>query len=234
MEDDRYRNLEEVVTDPLFPSLDHRLRGGAHVDGDDIAEYEFLIQAVDLLQGFYGGYQCRLVHGAEGYWYLLPEGELLGRRRLGTAEMLLGQVRALMRMDPAWLTETGWIPRARVLETLENLLGRERLVALLAPRARTREHHADDRRIREAVDKALNAVESLGFVRQRRETGEVLPRRSLMRFVAPVRGAGDPREALERLMREGEVELAEPDADGDADADTGEDDAESREDPDGS
>ncbi len=224
MDDDRYGSLEEVIADPLFPSLDHRLRGGFHVDGDDIAEYEFLELAADWLQGFYRRYQCSLVHGAEGYWYLLSEGELLGHRRLGTAEMLLGQVLALMRMDPAWLSETGWIPRAKVLETLEHLLGRERLAGLLAPRSRVRERHADDRRIREAVDKAINALESLGFVRQRRESGELMPRRPLMRFVAPVRGSGDPREALERLVREGELEFGEATADesgADADPDTG-------------
>ena len=216
-DDSPYPTLESVITDPLFPALDHRLRSGLHVDGDEVALYEFLTEAEPRLQSFYAGYQCRLVHGAEGYWYLLSEGDLLGRRRLSVAEMLVGQVLALMRMDPAWLTETGWVPRVKVLETLEHLLGRERLAALLAPRSRVREAQADDRRIREAVDKALNGLEALGFVRQRRETGELMPRRALMRFVAPVRDAGDPREALERLVREGEVDLGEEPAAEDAD-----------------
>ncbi len=210
MDDDRYHSLESVISDPLFPCIDHRLRCGFHVDSDDIADYEFLLYTADWLQGFYAGYQCRLIQAPEGYWYLRSEGDLLGHRRLSLAEMLVGQVLALMRMDPVWLSQTGWIPRTKVLETLEHLLGRERLASQLAPRSRAREHHADDRRIREAVDKALNGLEALGFVRQRRDTAELLPRRPLMRFVAAVRGSADPREALERLVLEGEVEFGDP------------------------
>lgn len=213
MVDERYRSLEDVLLDPLFPALDLRLRSGCHIDSADIAEHELLTLVADLLQGFYSGYQCRLVHAVEGYWYLLSDGDLLGHRRLSTAEMLVGQVLALMRMDPAWLSDTGWLPRGKVIETLENLLGHQRLVAQLAPRSRGRDHHADDRKVREAVDKALNGLEALGFVGQRRETGELMPRPCLMRFLEPVRSAGDVREALIRLVREGEVELDEDETD---------------------
>lgn len=85
MEDSRYRSPEDVLLDPLFPALDLRLRSGCHIDSADIAEYEFLTLVTDLLQGFYAGYQCRLVHAAEDYWYLLSEGDLLGHRRLSSA-----------------------------------------------------------------------------------------------------------------------------------------------------
>jgi len=207
MDEQRFQRLEDVITDPLFASLDQRLRKGFHVDGDDIAEYEFLELATEWLERFYASYQCRLVHGPEGYWYLLSEGDLLGHRRLSLAEMLVGQVLALMRMDPAWLSETGWIPRTKVLETLENLLGREGLATALAPRRGGRDHHADERKIREAVDKAIKGLDALGFVRLRAETGELLPRRSVMRFVGPVRDSGDPGAALRQLIRDGEVEL---------------------------
>lgn len=215
MNDERFHSLERAIIDPLFPLLDLRLRAGGHIDSDEIAAYEYLEQAAEWLESFYEGYDCRLVHGTEGFWYLLSEGDLLGHRRLSVAEMLVGQVLALIRMDPAWLSDTGWVPRSKVLEALEHLLGRERLAALLAPRSRVREHHADDRKIRDAVDKALNGLESLGFVQQRRETAELIPRRSLMRFVAPVRDAGDPRAALERLVQQGEIELGDDTADGD-------------------
>lgn len=210
MDEQRFQGLEDVITDPLFPSLDQRLRKGFHVDSDDIAEYELLEIAAEWLEAFYVGYQCRLVHGPEGYWYLLPEGDLLGHRRLNLAEMLVGQVLALMRMDPAWLSDTGWIPRTKVLETLENLLGRERLATALAPRRSGRDRHADERKIREAVDKAIKGLEALGFLRLRAETGELLPRRSLMRFVGPVRDSADPAIALRQLVRDGEVELRGP------------------------
>jgi len=217
MDDDHYRSLEDVLLDPLFPALDLRLRSGCHIDSADIAEHELLTLVADLLQGFYAGYQCRLVHATEGYWYLLSEGDLLGHRRLSAAEMLVGQVLALMRMDPAWLSDTGWLPRSKVLETLENLLGHQRLVAQLAPRSRDRGHHVDDRKVRDAVDKALNGLEALGFVAQRRDTGELMPRPCLMRFLEPVRSAGDVRDALIRLMREGEVDRDEDETEPGAD-----------------
>jgi len=210
MDELRFRCLEDVITDPLFPSLDQRLRKGFHVDSDDIAEYELLARAAEWLEAFYAGYECRLVHGPEGYWYLLAEGDLLGHRRLSPAEMLVGQVLALMRMDPAWLSETGWIPRVKVLETLEHLLGRERLAAVLAPRSSRRDHHTDERKIREAIDKAIKGLEALGFLRVRGETEELLPRRSLMRFVGPVRDSAEPEESLRQLIRDGEVELEAP------------------------
>ncbi|MBK1700142.1 chromosome partition protein MukE [Thiococcus pfennigii] len=231
MDEHGFRCLEDVITDPLFPSLDHRLRKGFHVDSDDIAEYGLLERAAEWLETFYAGYECRLVHGPERYWYLLSEGDLLGHRRLSPAEMLVGQVLALMRMDPAWLSETGWIPRVKVLETLENLLGRERLAAVLAPRRSGRDHHVDERKIREAVDKAIKGLEALGFLRLRSEAEELLPRRCLMRFVDPVRDSGDPRAALRQLISAGEVELDDPvGEEGDDEDDGREEDPEDRRD----
>jgi chromosome partition protein MukE len=158
-----YDSLELVVTDPLFPGIDHRLRTGAHIDMDDIRSYEFLLQAESFLQVFYEGYACRLVHGQEGYYYLLSEGDLLGRHRLSTAEMLVGQVLALLRMDPSYLQTTGRIPVDHVLSHLEMLLSRQRLVELLAPRARGRDVETDNRKIREAVDKAINGLARWNF-----------------------------------------------------------------------
>ena len=108
--DRTYTSLDQVILDPLFPAIDHRLRTGAHIDMDDIRSYEFLLQAEPLLQVFYEGYGCRLANGQEGYFYLLSEGDLLGRRRLSGAEMLVGQVLALLRMDPAYLEKGGADP----------------------------------------------------------------------------------------------------------------------------
>ncbi|MGA7877987.1 MAG: chromosome partition protein MukE [Desulfoferrobacter sp.] len=206
-----YDSLEMVVTDPLFPGIDHRLRTGVHIDMDDIRSYEFLLQAESFLQVFYEGYACRLVHGPEGYYYLLSEGDLLGRHRLTTAEMLVGQVLALLRMDPTYLQTTGWIPVDHILSHLEMLLSRQRLVELLAPRARGRDTETDNRKIREAVDKAINGLARLEFVTVERTSGKVLPKKSVMRFTEPVRDVGDLASALEDLIKRGEVELGADD-----------------------
>ena len=157
-----YESLESVVRDPLFPGIDHRLRSGSHIDMDDIRSYEFVLQAEPFLQDFYAGYECQLVHGQEGYYYLLSEGDLLGRHRLSIAEMLVGQVMALL-MDPSYLKATGRIPVEHILSHLEMLLSRQRLVELLAPRARGKDAETDNRKIREAVDKAINGLARSSF-----------------------------------------------------------------------
>jgi chromosome partition protein MukE len=202
-----YESLEQVVTDPLFPGIDHRLRTGGHIDMDDIRAYEFLLQAEPFLQVFYEGYACRLVHGPEGYYYLLSEGDLLGRRRLSTAEMLVGQILALLRMDPSYLKMTGRIPVDHILSHLEMLLNRQRLVDLLAPRARGRDAETDNRKIREAIDKAINGLARLEFLTIERTSGDVISKKSIMRFADPVRDAGNLATALEDLMKRGAVEL---------------------------
>jgi chromosome partition protein MukE len=211
-----YESLEEVVTDPLFPEVDYRLRTGGHIDMDDIRSYEFVLSAEPYLQLFFEGYQCRLLQGQEGYYYLLSEGDLLGRRHLSVAEMLVGQVLALLRMDPSYLKTTGRIPVDHVLSHLEMLLGRQRLVELLAPRTRGRDAETDNRKIREAIDKAINGLARLGFLAIDRTTGGVFPRRSIIRFADPVREAGDMAAGLAGLIKSGEVEV-EVDDDGDND-----------------
>ncbi len=202
-----YTSLDQVILDPLFPALDHRLRTGGHIDMDDIRSYEFLLQTEPLLQVFYEGYACRLANGQEGYFYLLSEGDLLGRRRLSGAEMLVGQVLALLRMDPAYLKKAGQIPVEQILSHLEMLLGRQRLVELLAPRTRGRDAEMDNRKIREAVDKAINGLARLGFISIDRASESVMPGRSIARFTEPVRDAREMSVALEDLIKLGEVEL---------------------------
>ncbi|MGC8491398.1 MAG: chromosome partition protein MukE [Syntrophobacteraceae bacterium] len=202
-----YNSLDQVILDPLFPGIDHRLRTGGHIDMDDIRSYEFLLQTEPLLQVFYEGYACRLVNGQEGYFYLLSEGDLLGRRRLSGAEMLVGQVLALLRMDPAYLKKAGQVPLEQILSHLEMLLGRQRLAELLAPRARGRDAEMDNRKIREAVDKAINGLARLGFITVDRTNGSVVAGRSITRFMEPVRDARDLASALEDLIKLGEVEV---------------------------
>ncbi|MDA8306557.1 MAG: chromosome partition protein MukE [Deltaproteobacteria bacterium] len=202
-----YNSLDQVILDPLFPGIDHRLRTGGHIDMDDIRSYEFLLQAEPLLQVFYEGYDCRLVNGQEGYFYLLSEGDLLGRRRLSGAEMLVGQVLALLRMDPAYLKKAGQIPIEQILSHLEMLLGRQKLAEVLAPRTRGRDAETDNRKIREAVDKAINGLARLGFILIDRASESVIPARSIARFTEPVRDAREMSAALEELIKLGEVEL---------------------------
>lgn len=51
---------------------------------------------LDQLESFYQRYGCELVQRCDGYFYLRPSGERLGRRQLSADEMLVGQTLALL------------------------------------------------------------------------------------------------------------------------------------------
>lgn len=210
-----FNSLEAVIADPLFPEVDVGLRSGRHYNLDgDVREYEFLQGAEDGLRSFYRRYGCRLSHGAEGYYYLLADGALLGQRRLSVAEMLVGQTLALMRMDPATLARFGRIPESKLLAMLEHLLGEANLSALLARRARGKDRETDARKIRDAVGSALNELQRLGFLQRLKEAedGQILPRPAIMRFADPVRAGDDLADGLARLISRGEAALATEEA----------------------
>ncbi len=217
-----YETLLDVIRDPLFAATDLALRRGQHISADsDPFAYEFLDTTREHVEEFYAAYGVQLVCGREGYFYLVPDRNLvpapLGSRHLSMLEMLAGQALALMRLEPKWLATGGRIPDAKVLELLENLLGPEALLKLSRPRRRGRDDEQDAKKLRENLGTALNTLERLGFLRRegRGENATVTPLKSIMRFADPVRSSEPLDEALARLIREGEIEdIAEeaPDA----------------------
>lgn len=200
-----YARLEDVVQDPLFPEVDLALRRGAHVDVTDPERYALLRDAQRHLEPFYLRYGCQLVQ-ADGFVYLLPAGDRLGRRHLSAGEMLVGQALALLLLDPATLRTQGVVPRALVVARLAQLVGEERLVLALNPRKRRHDRRVAEQTARRELDRALRSLAALGFVALVDEE-RLLLRRPLLRFTEPVRGAGDPLAALERLAREGKLTL---------------------------
>lgn len=204
-----FSHLEDVILDALFPEVDLALRAGRHIDRDDGDRYAFLVDAQDFLEPFYRRYGCELVHVAEGYFYLLPSGDRLGRRHISAGEMLVGQALALLYLDPATLQSGGVVPRAQLVARLEGLVGTQRLVAALNPRRKGGRY--DERVAEEAVrleiDKALRSLAALGFLELIEDSLRV--RAPVLRFAEPVRGLGDPAEALGRLVTEGKVVLEE-------------------------
>src|SRR2546428_245413 len=101
MKEAPFARLEDVIRDPLFPELDVALRQGRHIDRDEADRYAFLLDAQTHLEIFYRRYGCELMHASDGYFYLLPRGDQLGRRHLTAGEMLVGQVLALMYLEPS-------------------------------------------------------------------------------------------------------------------------------------
>jgi len=200
-----------VVQDPLFPEADLALRRGTHVGRDDGPLYDYLRDAMDFLEPLYRRFGCELVHRTgDGYFHLLPTGDRLGRRQLSAGEMLVGQVLALLYLDPASLAQGGRVERELVLQRLQALVGAEALVRALRPQVRRYDERVAAELVRHRVSEALRRLEGLGFVELPDETAVRL-RPALMRFAEPVRGLDDPARALERLVARGEVMVSDTD-----------------------
>lgn len=206
-----FARLEDVILDSGFPDLDVALRKGRHVGRDDGMAYQLLVDGQEHLEAFYLRYGCDLVLASEGYFYLRPTGDRFGRRQLTRAEMLVGQVLALLLLDPISLQSGGLVPRVEVLGRLEMLVGRDALVRLLNPQVKKVNERVAEESIRSKIQEALRGLESLGFVGLV-DGDQVRLRPALFRFAEPVRGHSNLGEALERLVREGEVAV-EPAAD---------------------
>ena len=177
-----FATLQDAVDADAFPDVDLALRRGRHVDRDDSDWYAFLVDAQPWLEAFYHRFGCELIHRADGYFYLLPTGDRLGRRHLSSGEMLVGQALTLLYLDPATVEHGGVLTREQVLAQLAGVMGAE----------------------------ALRRRATLGFVEVVDEA-RVRLRPALMRFAEPARETGAPEKTLERLVAAGELVLTETD-----------------------
>lgn len=203
-----FQSFDEVIADEHFPEMDLALRRGRHIGRDDGTVYDYLVDALDHLEPFYRRFGCELVQRSDGYFYLLPSGDRLGRRHLSAGEMLVGQTLALMYLDPATLQHGGLVQRETLLQRLSGLLGTETLVRTLNPRKRKFDERIAAETVRTKVAEALRRLADLGFI-DSVDDGNLRLRAALMRFAEPVRDLSDQRAALERLVRSGEVVLGD-------------------------
>lgn len=199
-----FQELEEVIRDDSFPDVDLALRRGRHIGRGDGPAYEFLVDAQDHLEPFYRRFGCELVQRSDGYFYLLPSGDRLGRRHLSVGEMLVGQTLALHYLDPATVAHGGVVTRDELLHRLAGLVGTEELVRALNPRKRKFDERVAAELVRGQVAEALRRLADLGFVEILNDEHLRL-RAALLRFAEPVRGLADPARALEQLVAQGEV-----------------------------
>jgi chromosome partition protein MukE len=207
-----FQSLEEVIADEHFPEVDLALRRGRHIGRDDGTVYDYLVDALDHLEPFYRRFSSELVQRSDGYFYLLPSGDRLGRRHLSAGEMLVGQTLALMYLDPATLQHGGVVQREALLQRLSGLLGTETLVRTLNPRKRKFDERIAAETVRTKVAEALRRLADLGFI-DTVDDGMLRLRPALMRFAEPVRDLSDQHAALERLVQRGEVVLSDVDED---------------------
>jgi len=206
--DTRYLALGDVVADELFPDVDLALRRGRHIDREDQLWYTFLVDAQALLEAFYRRFSCELMHPADGYFYLLPSGDRLGRRHLSVPEMLVGQALTLLYLDPATLQHGGVIKRADALSHLAAVMGGDALTRAFNPKRKRLDERVAQETVRGRFAEALRRLATLGFV-ELLEADTLRLRAGLLRFAEPVRGRGSPAEALERLVARGELVLGD-------------------------
>ena len=208
MTDTRYLALGDVVADELFPDVDLALRRGRHIDREDDLWYTFLVDAQALLETFYRRFGCELTHPADGYFYLLPIGDKLGRRHLSAPEMLVGQALTLLYLDPATLQHGGVIKRADALSHLAAVMGSDALTRAFNPKRKRVDERVAQELVRGKFAEALRRLAALGFV-ELLDSDSLRLRPGLLRFAEPVRGRGSPAEALERLVARGELVLGD-------------------------
>jgi chromosome partition protein MukE len=200
-----FHGLEAVIADALFPEVDLGLRRGRHIGKEDGAAYEYLLDAQAHLEGFYLRFGCELIQRSDGYFFLLPSGDRLGKKFLTQAAMLAGQMLALFYLDPATsLQSGGCISRDALLQRLESLMSTETLFHLMCPRKRKYDERIAAQTVREEMARALRELATLGFVELLDES-QLKLRASLMRFADPVRGLEDVVAAMERLIAKGEI-----------------------------
>lgn len=204
MHESAFHQLEEVIQDPLFPEVDLAVRAGRHIDRDDGERYAFVLDAQSLLETFYRRYGCELVHASDGFFYLLPVGDQMGRRHLTAGEMLVGQTLALVYLEPTTVQAGGVTQQSVVVARLASLVGERELIQALNPRRRKYDERIAQETVRMEIAKALRGLESLGFI-DLGDGEQVRLRPGLFRFAEAVRGLSDPSEALSRLIAEGKA-----------------------------
>jgi chromosome partition protein MukE len=200
--------LQDAVDAEVFPDVDLALRRGRHIDRDDGEWYAFLLDGQALLETFYRRFGCELIHRTDGYFYLLPTNDRLGRRHLSSGEMLVGQALTLLYLDPATVEHGGVLTREQVLAQLAGVMGAEALVRAMNPKRRRYDERVAEENVRSKVAEALRRLATLGFVEIVEEM-RVRLRPALMRFAEPARATAAPEAALERLVAAGELVLTE-------------------------
>jgi chromosome partition protein MukE len=207
-----FATLQDAIEAEVFPDVDLALRRGRHIDRDDGDQYAYLVDAQPWLEAFYRRFGCELVHRTDGYFYLLPGNDRVGRRHLSSGEMLVGQALTLLYLDPSTVEHGGVLTREQVLAQLAGVMGAEALVRALNPKRRKYDERVAEDTVRSKVTEALRRLATLGFV-DVVDDMRVRLRPALMRFAEPARGTAAPEKALERLVAAGELVLTSDEGD---------------------
>lgn len=204
--------LLEALAHPSFPEVDLALRRGAHIHEAAFERYAFVHEHRAALTEFYDRYGCDLTYSTHGFYYLIPHGERLASRPLKRAEMLVGIGLCLAWLEPGVRTGRVTLTETALLERLGNLMGRQRLTAILQRSRRRGNVIAEADKNRRRLRGALRNLEELGFV-ERMAGEELRTSPALMRFAELVHGRDDVASALARLIDTGRATRDDPEDD---------------------
>jgi chromosome partition protein MukE len=181
--------------DPNFARTDVLLRRGGHIGRGELVLYEFCTQHYDELKDFYTRFECQMVQHPDGFFYLLPRGNLIATRRLSKPCVHLGLFIALKARDPEITRSSGRIPVTQLLQSIETTIPREVLQKTYAPKQR---EAATDARITEEIQRALRVLAELGFIVLEHDT--VRPLEAIARFAELARHDNAPDDGARILL----------------------------------
>lgn len=199
-------NLAAAIANPLFPTVDSRLRSGRHIGQEHLEHYAFLADFQNELDGFYRRYNVELIRAPEGFFYLRPKATtLIARSVLSELEMLVGKVLCYLYLSPERLAQQGIFSVQEVYDELLNLADEAKLLKAINLRASGSD--LDKQKLAEKVRAAIGRLRRLGMLHTvgEQNSGKFTISESVFRFGAEVRAGDDVREAQLRLIRDGEA-----------------------------
>lgn len=185
-----------IVFTRQFASVDAALRQGRHVSRQEYKEYEFIAHNFEEIERFYLAYQCRIVQHPDGFFYLLPRGDLIPTRNLPAAAMHLGQFIALKCRDPDITRTDGRIDTTALINDLETTIPSETLSRVYG---RKQKEVLSGERIHDEVRRALRTLAELRFVRLEGE--DIVPTEAIARFMELARHGNEPSEQAAVAMQ---------------------------------
>ncbi|MHC1698992.1 MAG: chromosome partition protein MukE [Geobacteraceae bacterium] len=207
-EEVKYETMLDVMSDKKFAVIDCQLRQGKHIGHMNVDGHSFLQNTFHLLNKFYENYDCELVHDTHDesdFFYLSAYGNMLGKRQLTPQEMITGMILAYMLMDPEYVNRS--IPFDNLICQMKMLLGEEKFRSKLAPRQKGKNTEGDEQKAQGAVASALRTLQCLGFLYWPRNSTEIQPYSSVLRFLGPVRGIGNLEDNILILVNQGILEI---------------------------
>jgi chromosome condensin MukBEF MukE localization factor len=193
----------EIFYDKRFPAIDVALRKGFHFTEDDLDSWHFLVKNKQILSDFYSRYQAELLYDTEGFIYLSAFDSLFKQQKLRPSDMIVGQVLALYLVDPTILRNGGKVRKEDVISRISHLIPSEQIPYLFyAARTRKARTDLDDIKLKEAIEKSIRLLESLGFLSLDREE-LIRPHSSIYRFAALAKVKDGRDSVLKQLTSKG-------------------------------